>query len=120
MTNNKHPLAQVDEALNSVLCATDGKCCISGSDEDRKIVDKALTTLREYIAESEGKVDLDNAREVFENWLTGGGNYPHLKHKFFGGTYLSEEAAMKWDGFKAGYYAQINAEQDKGYKNDDQ
>lgn len=51
------------------------------------------------------EIDLDNAREVFENWLTGNGNYPHLKHKSFGGQYLHEEAAMKWDGFKAGYYA---------------
>lgn len=57
-------------------------------------------------------LDLDNAREVFENWLTGNGNYPHLKHKSFGGQYLSEEAAMKWDGFKAGYYAR--AEQKGG------
>ena len=50
-------------------------------------------------------LDMDNAREVFENWLTADGNYPHLKHKSFGGQYLHEEAAMKWDGFKAGYYA---------------
>lgn len=50
-------------------------------------------------------LDLDSAREVFENWLTAGGNYPHLKHKSFGGQYLHEEAAMKWDGFKAGYCA---------------
>lgn len=59
-------------------------------------------------------LDLDNAREVFENWLTGNGNYPHLKHKSFGGQYLSEEAAMKWDGFKAGYYAITRAEQKGG------
>lgn len=53
-----------------------------------------------------GDVDLDNAREVFEKWITANGDYPHLKHKSFGGNYLHEEAAMKWDGFKAGYYAQ--------------
>ena len=45
----------------------------------------------------------DEARTYFENWLTGDGNYPHLAHKNFGGQYLNEEAAMKWDGFKTGY-----------------
>lgn len=50
-------------------------------------------------------IDIDNAREVFEDWITAGGDYPHLKHKLFGGNYLHEESAMKWDGFKAGYYA---------------
>ena len=53
-----------------------------------------------------GDVDLDNAREVFEKWITANGDYPHLKHKSFGGNYLHEEVAMKWDGFRAGYYTQ--------------
>lgn len=53
-----------------------------------------------------GDVDLDNAREVFEKWITANGYYPHLKHKSFGGNYLHEEVAMKWDGFRAGYYTQ--------------
>lgn len=60
--------------------------------------------------ESVQDVDLDNAREVFEDWITASGNYPHLKHKSFGGNYLHEETAMKWDGFKAGYYAQPKQE----------
>lgn len=33
------------ESLKSVLCDPEGKCCISGSDADRKIVDDALAAL---------------------------------------------------------------------------
>lgn len=33
------------EQLKSVLCGPDGKCCITGSDEDRAIVDRALEAL---------------------------------------------------------------------------
>ena len=33
------------EQLKSVLCDPEGKCCITGSDEDRAIVDKALQAL---------------------------------------------------------------------------
>jgi len=33
------------EQLISVLCGPDGKCCITGSDEDRAIVDRALEAL---------------------------------------------------------------------------
>lgn len=51
------------------------------------------------------EIDLDNAREVFENWLTGNGNYPHLKYKSFGGVCFCGGAAVGWEGFKAGYYA---------------
>lgn len=49
----------------------------------------------------------DDARGDFEIWLTGNGNYPHLKHKNFGGAYINEESAMKWDGFKCGYNAAL-------------
>ena len=34
------------ESLKSVLCDPDGNCCITGSDEDRKIVDEAITILQ--------------------------------------------------------------------------
>lgn len=34
------------EALESVLCDPEGKCCIDGSDADRAVVDKALAALR--------------------------------------------------------------------------
>ena len=33
------------ELLQSVLCDPEGKCCINGSDEDRRIVDEALAAL---------------------------------------------------------------------------
>lgn len=33
------------EDLKAVLCAPEGKCCISGSDADRKIIDNALSDL---------------------------------------------------------------------------
>ena len=57
---------------------------------------------------------LEAVREKFEDWLTGDGNYPHLKHKHFGGNYLHEEAAMKWDGFKEGYKAALRNTENKG------
>ena len=33
------------ETLISVLCGPDGKCCISGSDDDRRLIDAALAEL---------------------------------------------------------------------------
>ena len=41
-------------------------------------------------------------RDIFENWIAANGDYPHLKYKSFGGNYLHDEVAMKWDGFKLG------------------
>jgi len=46
---------------------------------------------------------MDECRAQFEIWLTGDGNYPHLIHKNFGGSYLHEESAMKWDGWKTAW-----------------
>lgn len=40
------------EQLKSILCDPSGKCCISGSAEDRAIVDRALKTLAEPTAPS--------------------------------------------------------------------
>ena len=33
------------ETLISVLCGPDGKCCISGSDDDRRLIDSALAEI---------------------------------------------------------------------------
>jgi hypothetical protein len=33
------------DQLKSVLCGPDGKCCVTGSDEDRAIIDRALRAL---------------------------------------------------------------------------
>lgn len=38
------------DALRSVLCDPQGKCCIKGSDEDRRIVDEALAGLSNQLA----------------------------------------------------------------------
>ena len=39
--------------LKSVLCDPEGKCCIAGSDEDREIVDRALSALAQPEQEQE-------------------------------------------------------------------
>ena len=47
---SKHaPVRKALESLVAVLCDPEGKCCISGSDEDRKIVDSGLSTIFEAI-----------------------------------------------------------------------
>lgn len=76
--------------------------------QEAKLV--AQSTLDKYRADATKPeaVGVDDMRKVFEEWLTGNGNYPHLAHKSFGGNYLNEEAAMKWDGFKRGYEASRN------------
>ena len=50
---------------------------------------------------------LEAIREQFENWLTGEGDWPHLKYKNFGGSYITDEACMKWDAYKAGVKAAL-------------
>jgi len=47
--------------LRAVLCDPEGKCCISGSDADRAIVDSALAALATQPTAS-------NEREAFEAW----------------------------------------------------
>lgn len=46
---------------------------------------------------------INECRDAFEKWLTADGDYPHLKHKNFGGAYLREESSMKWDGWKTAW-----------------
>ena len=41
------------ETLISVLCDPEGKCCISGSDDDRRLIDSALAELAQA-AQAEG------------------------------------------------------------------
>ena len=50
---------------------------------------------------------MEAIREQFENWLTGEGDLPHLKYKNFGGSYITDEACMKWDAYKAGFKAAL-------------
>ena len=37
------------DALKSVLCGPDGKCCIAGSQADRDTVDTALASVQHYL-----------------------------------------------------------------------
>lgn len=41
------------ERLKAVLCDPHGKCCISGSDADRKVIDDALDDLKLLIEKYE-------------------------------------------------------------------
>ena len=42
------------ETLISVLCGPEGKCCISGSDDDRRLIDSALAELTQATAAPAG------------------------------------------------------------------
>ena len=46
MSDLREAAQQALEALESVLCDPEGKCCIDGSDADRAVVDKALAAFR--------------------------------------------------------------------------
>lgn len=61
-------MAAIDKLI-SVLCDPEGRCCIHGSDEDRRIVDEALNTLRQ-----------GDAAMPVAAWLTMGSK--DGKHKF--------------------------------------
>ena len=50
------------ETLISVLCGPEGKCCISGSDDDRRLIDSALAELAQA-AQADSGVQDDAARE---------------------------------------------------------
>jgi hypothetical protein len=45
MTATQSEIRDAVESLKAVLCDPEGKCCISGSDADRKIVDDAIAAL---------------------------------------------------------------------------
>ena len=55
------------ETLISVLCGPEGKCCISGSDDDRRLIDSALAELAQ--AAQADSVQEDAAREAIEKVL---------------------------------------------------
>lgn len=48
-------LHEAVDALESVLCGPNGKCCITGSPEDRAIVGKSIATLRKQLAQPDDK-----------------------------------------------------------------
>ena len=47
------------ETLISVLCDPEGKCCISGSDDDRRLIDSALADLAQA-AQAEGWISVQD------------------------------------------------------------
>ena len=53
MSDLRTAAQQALEALESVLCNPDGKCCIDGSNADRAVIDAALTALRAVLAQQE-------------------------------------------------------------------
>ena len=78
------------EKLESVLCDPEGKCCISGGDADRQIVDEALTALSATIAQPEQAAlaakdaeieDLKNDLRFVERWANHHGQKPHMSAK---------------------------------------
>jgi hypothetical protein len=53
------------EQLKSVLCDPEGKCCITGSDEDRATVDRALQTLAAPVQPEQEPVAIpDEVRKI--------------------------------------------------------
>jgi hypothetical protein len=58
------------EMLESVLCGPDGKCCIHGVDEDRRIVDDALSIVKGMIqAEPAGYVNAEYLADPSIDWF---------------------------------------------------
>ena len=54
------------ETLISVLCGPEGKCCISGSDDDRRLIDSALAELAQAAqqAPSGATEEVENLRKA--------------------------------------------------------
>lgn len=80
--------------------------------EQEVVTDKTLNTERKddsayQAGRKQDAPTVEAIREQFENWLTGEGNWPHLKYKNFGGSYITDESCMKWDAYKAGFKAAL-------------
>jgi hypothetical protein len=56
------------DQLKSVLCDPAGKCCITGSDEDRAIVDRALQALIQQ--QPVAIVAVDGVGQIQVGWIT--------------------------------------------------
>lgn len=51
------------ETLISVLCDPEGKCCISGSDDDRRLIDSALAELAQAAQQAPAGAQADSVQE---------------------------------------------------------
>lgn len=59
------------DALKSVLCGPDGKCCIAGSQADRDTVDTALAAIQNYLDQHKaGLPVLPELDQEDQQWLT--------------------------------------------------
>ena len=57
------------EALTSVLCDPEGKCCISGSDDDRRLIDSALAELAQAAQQAPaGATEMENLQRTAVGW----------------------------------------------------
>jgi hypothetical protein len=75
------------DKLKAVLCDPEGKCCIHGSDEDRRIVDEAITALQSIIAQHALDKMAENARAL-------GLDYEPAPVQPVAHTYSSTQATM--------------------------
>jgi hypothetical protein len=75
------------EKLKSVLCDPEGKCCITGSDEDRAIVDRALQALAQPEQEPVA-ADLEVCRP----------NGPWQRYNLYSSVAVAEDAMRRIKG----------------------
>ena len=57
------------ETLISVLCGPDGKCCISGSDDDRRLIDSALAEIAKAAQPAPAQADSVQEDAALWQWL---------------------------------------------------
>jgi hypothetical protein len=95
------------DQLKSVLCDSEGKCCITGSDEDRAIIDRALEALEqqaEPVALKCGAII-----EVFDkDWRMEYLSLPVGKHKLYTQQYIyTAPPQRQWVGLTDEEWQQI-------------
>ena len=81
------------DALKSVLCGPDGKCCIAGSQADRDTVDTALAAIQHYL--DQRKVELPVLPEHITDVLVITGPSTH-KHMQAGQYYYTTSQAQAY------------------------
>ena len=72
------------ETLISVLCGPDGKCCISGSDDDRRLIDSALAELAQAAQQAPAGVTLRSMIEGMSVSVDVSTGDHDAGHRYFG------------------------------------
>ena len=72
------------EALTSVLCDPEGKCCISGSDDDRRLIDSALAELAQAAQQAPAGVTLRSMIEGMSVSVDVSTGDHDAGHRYFG------------------------------------